>query len=210
MKGSAARFVANRVFLIIFVPVLAIAIIAACALLAPQTFQSMVKSAQSAGLSTYIWVLGATGNPALKLTTYEADVTATASVNRDMGVLSFIYGEGAQVTGTVRIALGADLKNNTFGVLSCDIDTKTIQTSEGHAPLAGSAFSSDEIKQAAYEAFKKEAANQAVTKFWADARKRLKDQFASWALGLDVPDQPTLTDCPTITSSATPEPSATP
>src|SRR5215510_11613506 len=111
----------NCFVLTIFVLALGIVTSAACAIIIPQTFQTVVKLAQSAGLTTYVWVLGATGNPALKVTTYEADVTATASVSRDMGVLSFIYGEGAQVTGTVRIALGADLKNNTFGILSCDI-----------------------------------------------------------------------------------------
>lgn len=183
---------------------------AACAFFIPQTFQSVIKVAQGAGLSTYIWVLGATGSPALKVTTFEADVTATASVNRDMGALSLIYGEGAQVTGTVRVALGADLKNNYFGILSCDIDTNTIQTSEGHAPLAGTAFKSDDIKQAAYKAFEKEAASQAIEKFWPSARQRLKDQFTSWALGLVVPEQPNAIECPTIAPLTTPQPSATP
>lgn len=206
-KRSFLRSCLVRTF---FVVVLGIIISVACAVLIPQTFQTVIKIAQNAGLTTYVWVLGVTGNPALKLTTYEADVTATASVSRDMGMLSLFYGEGAQVTGTVRVALGADLKNNTFGILSCDIDTKTIQTSEGHAPLSGSAFNSDEIKQAAYQAFKQEAATQAIAKFWSAARRRLKDQFTSWALGLDVPEQPTLTECPAIIPGATPEPSATP
>ena len=200
----------NCLLYTIAIAVLAVGLSAACAFFIPQTFQSVIKIAQGAGLSTYIWVLGATGNPALKVTTFEADVTATASVNRDMGPLSLIYGEGAQVTGTVRVALGADLKNNNFGVLSCDIDTNTIQTSEGHAPLAGTAFSSDDIKQAAYQAFEKEAASQAIEKFWPSARQRLKDQFTSWALGLVVPEQPNAIECPTITPLTTPQPSATP
>ena len=210
MKDSAGRSTGNCLFRAIVIFLLVIGLMAACAFFVPQTFQSVINVIRSAGLSTYVWILGATGNPALKLTTYEVDVTATAAVSREMGILSLVYGEGAQVTGTVRIALGADLKNNAFGILSCDIDTNTIQTAEGRAPLSGSAFNSDEIKQAAYQAFKQEAANQAIGKFWSAARQRLKDQFASWALGLSVPDQPTLTSCPNIVPVSNPQPSATP
>jgi hypothetical protein len=170
----------------------------ACAFFLPTTFAGLIKVVQSAGLNVYVTVLGSRGQDALKVTTYEADVTATASVERNLGVLSLIYGEGAKVTGTVRVALGADLKTNQYGILSCDVDTSTIRTTVGRAPLAGSAFDSEKIEQEAYAAFKAEASKVAISQYWKDARKRLEGEFTTWGLGLEIPAQPTLTSCPVI------------
>ncbi len=169
---------------------------AACALLAPISFQAVINSVRSAGLQAYALVLSITGNPALKLVTYEADVSARGQVQRAMGVLGLLYGEGAVVEGTVRVALGADLKNNGFGVLSCDIDTSTIRSSVGRAPLAGTAFDSEAIKQEAFAMFEAVSTTQALDKYWPEARRRLQNQFAVWALGLEIPERPTLIQCP--------------
>ncbi len=200
------RFISTRITLVLVIAVLIFAGSAACAIFAPLTFQNMVKAAQSAGLKTYTIILGITGNPALKLTTYEADVTAQASISRDMGMLGILYGEGANIVGTVRVALGADLKNNLFGVLSCDIDARTVRTTENRAPLAGTAFDNQQIKQEAYKAFEHQAAQQAIATYWSEARKRLQNQVTSWALGVVVPEVPTLPECP----SNLVEPQATP
>lgn len=202
------RLIANRLTLILLIGVLVFVGFGACAIFAPLTFQSVLHTVQSAGLKTYTLVLGITGNPTLKVVTYEADVTANASVTRDMGVFSLLYGEGAQVVGTVRVALGADLKNNLFGVLSCDVNTSTVRTTENRAPLSGTAFDSQQIKQEAYKVFEHEAAQQAIASYWPEARKRLQGQFTTWALGVAVPEQPTLPECPSnlTAPAATPTP----
>lgn len=170
----------------------------ACYLFAPYAYQGLLATVRSAGVRTYVIVLGVTGNPALKVVTYDADVTATAQVQRDLGALSFLYGEGADVTGTVRISLGADLMHFQYGILACDVDTSSIRTSVGRAPLANSAFEREQIKQQAYELFEKVSAQQAIEKYWSLARSRLRSQFTTWALGLEIPEQPTLTTCPVI------------
>jgi hypothetical protein len=190
----------RQVMILLITSAVAFGACAACALFSPIAFQSLINVARGAGLKTYTLVLQVTGNPALKLTTWESDVTAIGRVQRDMGLLSLAYGQGAEVMGTVRIALGADLKNNQFGILSCDIDTNTVRTSSGSAPLAGTAFDLEQIEQEAYRLFKLQAAEQSLKAYWPETRRRLKDQFASWALGLDIPEQPTLTECPTISA----------
>jgi hypothetical protein len=155
-----------------------------------------------------VTVIEVTGSPALKVITYEADVTAVSTVQRDMGILGLLYGEGAEVRGKMRVSLGADLKTNQVGILSCAIDTDTLQTFVGRAPLAGTAFDQGDIERGAYNAFKVEAAKQAIDKYWAEARQRLQDNFLSWGLGLTVPEVPTLATCPSGASA--PEAAATP
>ncbi len=203
------RLFANRIFGLLALAVGIVAIIGSCTIFAPNVFSQMVQAAQSAGLKVYTVVLGATGNAALKVTTYESDVTVSTTVSRDMGILSLLYGESAQITGTVRVALGADLKNGQFGILSCDIDTNHIVSTENRAILAGTAFDQQKIKQEAYSAFEKQAAQQAIADYWPEARKRLQGQFTSWALGVIVPDKPTLAECPVnvaLQPTATPTP----
>ncbi len=198
------RLIANRISMIVALVALIFAGSAACAIFAPFTFQQMIRAAQSAGLKTYTVVLSVTGNPALKVITYDADVTTQTTITRDMGILGLIYGENAQITGTTRVSLGADLKNGQFGVLSCDVDTQTLRTVESRAPLAGSAFDSQQIKQEAYLAFEQQAAQQAIVKYWPEARRRLQSQVTSWALGVTIPEQPTLAACPSnLAASAT-------
>jgi hypothetical protein len=207
--NPAVRYITNRIFRLITIVAVIVAIIGACAIFSPTFFSQMVQAAQSAGLKVYTIVLGATGSAALKVTTYEADVTVSTTVSRDMGVLSILYGESAQITGTVRVGLGADLKNGLFGVLSCDIDTNHIVTSEGRSILAGAAFDPQQIKQDAYNAFESQASQQAIADYWAEAKKRLQGQFTSWALGVVVPDKPTLTNCPAnvaLQPTVTPKP----
>lgn len=182
-------------FFLVVVVVVAVSC-AACGIFAPLAFQSLINFVRNTGVSTYVFVMRITGSPALKLITYEADVTARASANRDMGVLGLAFGQGAEVMGTVRISLGGDIENKHFGILTCDIDTSSVRTTAGSAPLAGFAFDLEQIEQAAYEAFKEEAARQALEKYWPEARKRLRDQFVAWALGLSVPDEPDLKACP--------------
>jgi hypothetical protein len=187
-----------RLMLILFV--IAFAVTAACALLIPATFQSVINTIRNAGLQTYILILETRGSEALRVITYDVDVTAVGSVNRDLGILGLAFGEGATVQGTVRVSLGADLKNNRFGILSCEVDTASVRTTVGRAPLAGSAFDPEKIEQEAYQLFKASAAQQAIEKFWPEARTRLEAQFTSWALGLEVPNAPNLTTCPTFTA----------
>ena len=200
------RYASSRLFLLAALVAGIIATIGACAVFAPYSFQQMVQAAQGAGLKTYTVILGVTGNPTLKIIVYDANVTASSTVTRDMGVLGFLYGENAQITGTVHVALGADLKTNQFGVLSCDVDTQTLNTIENRAPLSGSAFDSQQIKQAAYKAFEQQSSQQAIAQYWPEARRRLQGQFESWALGVQIPEKPTLADCP---ANVTPAPVAT-
>ena len=208
--GGMTRYIGNRLFTLAALFVIIFGGIAACALFAPTAFANTIRAAQGAGMKVYTIVLGATGNPALQLVTYQGHITVSTTISRDMGLLSLLYGESASITGTVTVALGADLKNNQFGVLSCDLDTNSIRTDEQRAPLSSTAFDPQSIKQAAYSAFEQQAAQQAITNYWGDAAKGLKAQFASWALGLTIPDQPTLTDCPANLANATTGPTPTP
>jgi len=165
-------------------------------LFAPAAFQSAINIVRSAGLRVYTVILSVSGNPALKVTTYEGMVSADSKVERDMGLLSAVYGEGAEVSGQVRVGLGADLMNTQFGVLSCEVLTDTLQVSVGRAPLASTAFDKNEIMQKALAELKKTAAGASLSKYWAEARQRLKTSFFSWGLGVDIPEKPTLTACP--------------
>ncbi len=197
------RLIVNRLTWLALLLVIIFGGCGACALFAPTFFQQTIQAAQSAGLKVYTVILGVTGNSALQIVTYQAQVVATTTVTRDMGALSFLYGENAQVTGTLIVALGADLKNNQFGVLSCDIDVSTLKTNEQRAPLAGNAFDPQQIKRDAYTAFETQAAQEALAKYWPQARQILQQQAVSWALGVKVPDQPTLTVCPSLTETST-------
>ncbi len=182
--------------LVVIVLVLIFGVCGAIALFAPAFFDQLIKGAQSAGLNVYTLVLSVTGNPALKLTVYETVVSATVRVEREMGLLSLLYGESATATGEIRVALGADLQRNQVGVLSCEINTDTLRTATGRALFAGAAFDSEQIEQAAFRFFKEEAAKQAIEQHWAAARERLQTQFISRFLGFEVPERPTLTSCP--------------
>ncbi|MCS6869879.1 MAG: hypothetical protein RML95_03695 [Anaerolineae bacterium] len=182
--------------LVLILLVLTFGLCGATALFAPAFFEQLIKSAQSAGLSVYTFVFSVTGNPALKLIVYESVVSATVRVERDMGILSLLYGESATASGDVRVSLGADLQTNRVGVLSCEINTETLRTATGRALFAGAAFDSEQIKQAALRFFKEEAAKQALERYWSEVRERLRAQFISQFLGFEVPDQPTLTRCP--------------
>lgn len=190
------RLIVNRLFLLGALLVIIIAGFGSCALFAPTFFAATIKAAQSAGLSVYTVVLGVTGNPALQVVTYDSKVSAQTTVSRDMGLLTLLYGESASITGSVHVLLGADLKKQGFGVLSCDLDVSTVRVNEQHAPLSGAAFDPQQIKQAAYEALEHQAAAQAIANYWPQARKGLTGQFTSWALGVVVPEAPTLTECP--------------
>lgn len=182
--------------LVLIILVLIFGLCGATALFAPAFFEQLVKSAQGAGLSVYTFVFSVTGNPALKLTVYETVVSATVRVERDMGILSLLYGESASATGEVRVALGADLQTNQVGVLSCEINTDSLRTATGRALFAGAAFDSEQIRQAALRFFKEAAARQAIEQHWIAARARLQEQFISRFLGFEVPERPTLTSCP--------------
>ncbi|MFQ3535069.1 MAG: hypothetical protein SNJ58_04260 [Aggregatilineales bacterium] len=183
--------------LLLIILVLLLGLCGGMAVFVPTLFQQLVKTAQSAGLSAYTLVLVVTGNPALKLVVYETTVGATVRVERDIGILSLLYGESATAAGQVRVALGADLQTNQVGVLSCEIDVNTLRTAAGRALFAGAAFDSEQIKQAALRFFKEAAAQRAIEQHWALARDRLRQQFISQFLGFEVPDRPTLTACPT-------------
>jgi len=202
------RWVGRRLscalFLIIFIVVGG----GACAFFAPAAFQQTIRIAQSAGLKVYTLVLSVSGNAALKISIYESVVTAQTEVNRDTGLLSVLYGESAKIEGTMRVSLGADLMNNKYGVLNCDVDDRTVRIAESRAPLAQFAFDRSAIRQEAFVAFKNEGARQAIVQFWPEARKRLQAQVTSWALGVEIPEVPTLTECP-AQLSGTPAPSAT-
>jgi hypothetical protein len=208
--GGLTRYVGNRIFMLAALFVVIFAGCAACAFFAPTFFANTIRAAQQAGLKVYTIVLGATGNPALQLVTFQGHITVSTTVSRDMGLLNLLYGESADITGTVTVALGADLKNNQFGILSCDLDTNSIRTNEQRAPLSGTAFDPNAIKQAAYGAFEQQAAQQALSNYWGEAVKGLKTQFAAWALGLTIPEQPTLTDCPANLANAGASGTATP
>jgi hypothetical protein len=173
----------------------------------PNFFNQMLSAAQQAGYSVYTFVAQITGNPSLKLITYEVVVSAKVSVERDMGILALLYGERAEVTSEVRVALGADLQTRQVGVLSCEINTDTMRIETGRALFADTAFDPEQIRQAAFRFLKGEAARQALARHWTDARERLKAQFISQVLGFEVPEQPTLTSCP---ANFSPMPTATP
>lgn len=176
---------------------------AACAIFAPLAFRSVIDTIRNAGYNSYVLILGTRGQEALKVITYDVDVTAVGIVKRQMGgLLELAFGEGATVEGVVRVSLGADLKEKGFGVLGCDVDTSTIRTKVGRAPLAGTAFDQEKIEQQAYQVFKEEAAKVALQKHWTEAKRGLEAQFTTWALGLEVPNTPTLTVCPTFTPPA--------
>jgi hypothetical protein len=166
------------------------------AIFAPALFQQMTKIAQSAGLNVYTTVLGVTGNPTLQLATRKATVNLVTTINRDMGIFSALYGESSTIQGTVYVTLGADLKVGKFGVLSCEVDYNSVRSNESRALFAGAAFDQNLIKQQAYTAFSKQAAEQAIQKEWLTAKKDLDSQFISWGLGIQVPADPTLRDCP--------------
>src|ERR1700694_5345528 len=93
--GALVPFISSRLFFLAALAVGIIVLVGACAIFAPYTFQQAIQAAQSAGLKTYTIVLGVTGNPTLKVSVYEADVTAQSTVTRDMGVLGLLYGENA-------------------------------------------------------------------------------------------------------------------
>ncbi|MBX3066742.1 MAG: hypothetical protein KF726_27425 [Anaerolineae bacterium] len=191
-----------RLLLILFA--VAFGASAACALLIPSAFQSVVNTLRNAGYQTYVLILETRGSEALKVITYEVEVTAVGSVQRDLGLLGLAFGEGATVEGKVRVALGADLKSKQFGILSCEVDTDSVRTTVGRAPLAGSAYDPEKIEQEAYQLFKGTAAKQAIDKYWGEARTRLQGQFTTWALGLEVPAAPTMTTCPLFVASEQP------
>jgi hypothetical protein len=201
------RYFGNKVGCALLVFALVFGSCGATALFAPAFFAQMTKIAQNAGLSVYTLVLGVTGNPALQLTTRRAKVDLVITATRDMGILSAIYGESAKIEGTVYVNLGADLKNNKFGVLSCEVDYSTVRTSENRAILAGTANEQNSIKQQAYIGFSREAAKQALDREWAAAKKDLDNQFVSWGLGVQAPTVPTLTDCP-VNLQITPTPTS--
>jgi hypothetical protein len=182
--------------------------VGACALFAPAAFQQSIRMAQSAGLNVYTLVLGVTGNPALRVISYDGEVTAQTTINREMGIFSLLYGEGARIEGTMRVSLGADLKNGGFGVVGCDIDYRTVRLTENRAPLSNFAFDANSIKQEALLAFSKEAAQQALAKFWPEAKKRLETQFFAWGLGVQIPIEPGLRMCPA--AAIAPAPTVTP
>jgi len=204
------RYLGNRAFMLLLVLVIIFGGAGACAAFFPTLYSQTLKAVQGAGLSVYTVILGVTGNPTLQVTTYQAQVTAQTQIRRDMGLLGLLYGESAQITGKVTVALGADLKNKQFGILSCDLDPTSIQTNEQRAPLAGSAFDSQSIKQAAYAAFETQAAQQAIATYWAQARQRLQGQFQTWALGLSVPEVPTLASCPALSTTGSATATVTP
>jgi hypothetical protein len=180
------------------VAALAFGITVACALLLPSTFEAVINSVRNASRLIYVRVLEVTGSPALKVTTYDVNVSAFTRVDRDMGALGALFGEGAEVTGEVRIGLGADLLKDQAGILSCEINTDTMQTYVSRAALAGTAFDQGEIEREAYRAFRAEAARIAIAEYWPEARRRLRENFISWGLGATVPEEPDLTTCPTF------------
>lgn len=190
--------VLRQIRLVVLLFVISFGACAACGIFAPWAFEQIINTVRSAGLKTYTFIASITGNPALKIVTYEATVTGFGIVNRDMGILGLLYGQGARVEGVVRIAMGADLMNEKFGILSCEVDTDSIRMQSGSAPLAGTAFDLEQIEREAYKAFKDEAARQAIEKYWGDARRGLLNQFAAWALGLRVPEAPDQRSCPEI------------
>jgi hypothetical protein len=195
------QLIFGQVRLVILVFVFAFGACAACGIFAPAAFQSVIDTVRNAGLRTYTFIIGITGNPALKVTAYEATVTGIGQVERDMPfLLRLAFGQGARVEGSVRVALGADLLNEQFGVLTCEIDYRTVKVGSGSAPLAGTAFDIEQIEREAYKALTNEAAKQSIEKYWPEARKVLLGRFEAWALGLKVPEQPTLTGCPDISA----------
>jgi hypothetical protein len=194
------RVIFRQIRLVVVLFVISFGACAACGIFAPWAFEQIINTVRNAGLKTYVFIASITGNPALKIVTYEATVTGFGIVNRDMGILGLLYGQGAKVEGAVKIALGADLKNEQFGILSCEVDTDSIRMQSGSAPLAPTAFDVEQIEREAYKVFKEEAARQAIEKYWGDARRGLQSQFASWALGLNVPEVPDQHICPDIST----------
>jgi hypothetical protein len=167
-----------------------------CALLIPSSFQALLDLARQAGLRAYVQVLEVQGTERLKVITYQVDVKTLIAIQREMGALGILFGEGAEVQGEMRVSLGADLQNNLYGIMSCELNTDTIQVFVGRAPLSGSAFNPNDIEQRAYGEFKKEAARIAIADYWAISRDRLRNQFVAWALGQEIPDQATAITCP--------------
>ncbi|MCC7205851.1 MAG: DUF4230 domain-containing protein [Anaerolineae bacterium] len=183
------------------VAALAFGMTVACALALPSTFEAVINSVRNASRLIYVRVLEVTGSPALKVTTYDVNVTAYTRVDRDMGMLGALFGEGAEVTGDVRIGLGADLLRDRAGILSCEINTDTLQTYVSRAALAGTAFDQGEIEREAYRAFREEAARIAIEQYWPEARRRLRENFIAWGLGFEVPEAPEQAICPTFEES---------
>ncbi len=193
------RLIFKQFRFMLVVMAISFGVIGGCALFAPAAFQGAINAVRSAGYKVYTLILSVTGSAALKITTFEGTVTASVTVERDLGALSVIYGEGAKIEGQVRVALGADLlaaEKGKYGILTCEVLTDSLRISVGRAPLANSAFNKDQILQDALNAFRQEAARVTIEKYWADARRRLKDNFVSWGLGAEIPDTPTLTTCP--------------
>jgi len=209
VKGCLAPFIfifrQFRAILILIVVIVGLCMAASFAV--PNFFNQLLQAARQAGYSVYTFVSQITGNPSLKLVTYEVVISAKVSVERDMGILALLYGERAEVTSEVRVALGADLQTRQTGVLSCEINTDTLRIEGRRALFAGAAFDPQQIRQAAFRFFKEEAARQALARHWTDARARLEEQFISRVLGFEVPEQPTLTTCP---ADFSPAPTATP
>jgi len=190
------RLIMNRLGCALLLLVLIVGSCGAMAIFAPAFFQQTLQIARNAGLSVYTLVLGVTGNPTLQLATRRVEVGLETNISRDMGIFSALYGESAKIQGTVYVKLGADLKVGKFGVLSCEVDYNTVRSNESRALFAGVAFDQNSIKQQAYIAFSKQAAEQAIEKEWLAAKKDLEGQFVSWGLGVQVPAVPTLRDCP--------------
>jgi hypothetical protein len=182
-----------------FLVVLLVSGTAACAIFSPIFFQQTLAFARNAGYNVYVSIQRIQGNSALRLTVYDVTITAQTQINRDMGILSVLYGESATLEGVVRIGLGMDLEAGKFGILSCDIDDRSVRSRENRAPLAGAAFDPNAIRQEAYVAFKKQGAELAIANYWAEAKRRLESQLPpNWAVGVVVPDQPNLRECPAV------------
>jgi hypothetical protein len=200
----------RQVRLIVILLVVAFGGTAACAIFAPPAFRSVIDFVRNTGFQGYVLILGTQGREALKVVTYEVDVTGIGRVERQMGPLGLIFGENATVEGQMRVSLGADLQERKFGVLSCEVDTSSIRTTVGRRPLAGTAFDPEQIEQQAYTMFKETAAQQAISKYWPEAKRRLEAQFTTWALGLEVPTVPTLSACPVFVPPSSVQATPTP
>lgn len=208
MKGCLSPFIfIFRQFRAIFILIVVIfSLCMAASFAVPNFFNQLLQTARQAGYSVYTFVSQITGNPSLKVITYEVVLSARVAVERDMGFLALLYGERAEVTSEVRVALGADLQTRQVGVLSCEVNTETMRIDGRRALFAGTAFDPQQIRQAAFRFLKEEAARQSLARHWIDARERLKQHFIS-VLGFEVPEQPTLASCP---ADFNPAPTATP
>jgi hypothetical protein len=176
---------------------------AGCALFVPIAFQSILDTVRNTTLRSYVRILEVQGSEALKVITYETTVTANAVVTREIpGLLAFAFSESAELRGTVRIALGADLQNNKTGLLYCEIDTDSLQLFVGRAPFAGAAFDPKAIERIAFDNFKGQASEIAIRDHWPLAKERLRDNFIAWGLGFEVPEIPSITQCPDLPAAA--------